>query len=655
MEVRIGLVAPYEGMITIANELAKRRGVALLARTALLEDAAEAARDMESQGVDVIIVREGTEVCLRDVLKIPIVPIRMSGMDILRAVLKAREISKKVALAQFPRMHRDIDVIRKAAGCDLTIFEFVRKEEARHKIENLRGQIGVFVGGGLTAKMAEALGLKSVLIETSTHWISDAVDLACDIAIARWEERSKREQIATIIDLVPSGILAVDEQRRFSVCNKAAERILGTNRDKLLGNRDDQILEKVGLAEALRQRETVQKPVLGRRGSFFCQSVPIVIAKRVCGGVAVLDSTARIESIERTIRVKRHLETDKPKYSFNDILYASSIMAEVVKAAKKMAATDFNILITGETGTGKELFAHSIANYSPRKNGPFVAINCAAIPPTLLEAELFGYEEGAFTGARRGGKIGYFELAHGGTIFLDEVGALPLELQTRLLRVIQEKEVIRVGGRSIIPIDVRIIAATNAPLLDMVSRGTFREDLYYRLAVLRLHLPPLRERKEDIPVIARHVLKQYGVDKKAMEAILSALEHFTDYAWRGNVRELVNILAQLVALLPQGEVIKTPEVSHILRRLLCDRGPTVHKLGDKDEHEFLDGTDQIRSLATVFKDIEERVLKELLREKGLSKVQIARLLGISRTTLWRRRKKWQGPGDEASFEGSSRS
>jgi len=310
-----------------------------------------------------------------------------------------------------------------------------------------------------------------------------------------------------------------------------------------------------------------------------------VIAERICGGVAVLDSTARIESMERTIRVKRHLETDKPKYSFNDILYASPIMAELVKAAKKMAATDFNILITGETGTGKELFAHSIAKYSPRRNGPFVAINCAAIPPTLLEAELFGYEEGAFTGARRGGKIGYFELAHGGTIFLDEVGALPLELQTRLLRVIQEKEVIRVGGRSIIPIDVRIIAATNAPLLDMVSRGAFREDLYYRLAVLRLHLPSLRERKEDIPVIARHVLSQYGVDKKNVEAILAALDQFKEYPWRGNVRELVNILAQLVALLPQAKTIKTSEVTTILRRLLHEPSPMLHKVEEKETPE----------------------------------------------------------------------
>ncbi|MGI6424651.1 MAG: sigma-54 interaction domain-containing protein [Tepidanaerobacteraceae bacterium] len=250
------------------------------------------------------------------------------------------------------------------------------------------------------------------------------------------------------------------------------------------------------------------------------------------------------------MRRELYLKGHVAQHTFEDIITCSSIMEKAISEARQFAQAEAAVVITGETGTGKELFAQSIHNTSQRKGGHFVAVNCAAVPENLLESELFGYEEGAFTGARRGGKKGLFELAHDGTIFLDEIGELPLKLQARLLRVLQEKAVIRVGGDRVIPINVRIIAATHRNLEASVKNGTFRQDLYYRLNVLRLSLPPLRERKDDIPLLIDRLLEKICNKTAKKPPLLSdaVLKIFCSYHWPGNVRELQNILERLVVL-----------------------------------------------------------------------------------------------------------
>ena len=257
------------------------------------------------------------------------------------------------------------------------------------------------------------------------------------------------------------------------------------------------------------------------------------------GGVATIHEASDVEEMDRNIRITLHASGLTARSTFNDIIAVSDSMKSAIARAKKFANSDFTILITGETGTGKELFAQSIVNYSKRKKGPFMAINCASIPSNLLEAELFGYEEGSFTGARKGGKDRLFRACSRGTILLDEIGDLSPELQTRLLRVIQEKKIIRVGGTRIIPIDARVIAATNCSLIEQVNEGRFRKDLYYRLNVLHLHIPPLRERIEDIPYIASHILGDYKSVKEADRfLVISALSFLAGYRWQGNVREM---------------------------------------------------------------------------------------------------------------------
>ena len=255
------------------------------------------------------------------------------------------------------------------------------------------------------------------------------------------------------------------------------------------------------------------------------------------GAFAVLQRFKEEEQKQHELRRQLLNKGHKAKYTFDDILGESGAIKKIKEIAKKMAKTNSAVLITGESGTGKELFAHAIHNYSDRKDYPFVAVNCAAIPENLLESELFGYEEGAFTGAKRGGKIGLFEFAHMGTLFLDEIEGMSPALQIKLLRVIQEKEIMKIGGDKVINIDVRIIAATNEELRKLVKENKFRKDLYYRINTLPIMIPPLREREDDVYLLLERFKTEIGADFKFTP---KAKEAFKMYNWEGNIRELKN-------------------------------------------------------------------------------------------------------------------
>lgn len=275
------------------------------------------------------------------------------------------------------------------------------------------------------------------------------------------------------------------------------------------------------------------------------KSYPIYMMDLVTSIFLVIN---RFEDQERSQHLLRRQIVDKghrAKYQFEDIIGNSSMMVKLIDIAKKMSRSEAGIFISGESGTGKELFAQAIHNTSLRKDSPFVAVNCAAIPEALLESELFGYEEGAFSGAKKGGKLGLFELAHQGSIFLDEIGEMPIQLQSRLLRVIEEKEVMRVGGNRVIPIDVRIIAATNQNLKGLIEKHKFRLDLYYRLNVLNLHLPPLRERTGDLEILFDRMKKGIGAHYQLSKA---AEQAFLNHPWEGNLRELRNVVEYLAYL-----------------------------------------------------------------------------------------------------------
>ena len=349
--------------------------------------------------------------------------------------------------------------------------------------------------------------------------------------------------------------------------------------------------------------------------------VPMIIDSKVVGAVSSFQDITKIQEIEWKFREDLSKKGLVAKYKFDNIIHESLSMCEVVQHAKIFSKFDTaTVLIQGETGTGKELFAQSIHNESPRSNMPFVAINCAALPENLLESELFGYEEGAFTGAKKGGKMGLFELAHTGTIFLDEIGDMPISLQTRLLRIIQEKEVMRIGGNKVIPIDVRIIASTNCNLLAAVEDKKFRSDLYYRLKVLTLYIPPLCERKDDILTLANTFISKYSLElnKEINGLEEDAKDLLLHLEYKGNVRELKGIIERAIVIC---------NGSNITLEDLGIHNKYMHKSNNYCDFNSL-----------TMKEIELHVIKEVLSKCNNNINEAAKILDIDRTTIWRKKK-----------------
>jgi len=357
---------------------------------------------------------------------------------------------------------------------------------------------------------------------------------------------SRESQLDFLLQTIDAGVIGIDEDEKIFVYNDNAENIMGLERNKVINQNGLEIFTQIPFKEALEILEPVEEKIVKINGYDVVVSVsPLIHSEKLYGAIAIIRKYSDLERKQHMLKEKLIGKGYKAKYTFDDIIGKSDAIKRCKTIAKRMASSNSSILITGETGTGKELFAQAIHNYSPRRNNQFVAVNCGAIPESLLESELFGYEEGAFTGAKKGGKPGLFEIADKGTLFLDEITEMPMSLQVKLLRVLQERELVRIGGDRIINVDVRIIAATNKDIKELARRGKFRTDLYYRINVLPLYLPPLRDRKEDILYLIdkfkREFNSNFHISDKAKDLLLN-------YNWDGNVRELRNYVEYFVNL-----------------------------------------------------------------------------------------------------------
>lgn len=444
-----------------------------------------------------------------------------------------------------------------------------------------------------------------------------------------------------IMDISTDGFLVIDDKGRIIGINKSYLRFLGLSRQDVVGKFVLDIIKNSRLSEILVSGET-EIDVLHKffdDQEYGKEKVVVVTRSAVKDGNTTIGAVGQIkfsnatkELAKRLQRIDSELEYYKNEltritgsyYSFANMVGQSSAFMEVKTIASQAACNDFTVLLTGESGTGKEVFAHAIHNASSRANKAFIRINCAAIPAELLEAELFGYEEGAFTGAKKGGKKGKFELAQGGTIFLDEIGDMPYAMQSKILRVLQEREFERVGGERAYPLNIRIVAATNQDLEHLINEKKFRSDLYYRLNVIPIRIPTLTERKEDIPLLAQYFLDQikntYRSTASFSDRCLAAL---AEYSWPGNIRELRNVIERAYNML-DGDVITTNNLPlHIIN---CKKG-LRHFPG--------------KTLPIIMQEVEKDILIEVLKANRYNHSAAAKALGIERATLYKKLNKYK--------------
>lgn len=438
--------------------------------------------------------------------------------------------------------------------------------------------------------------------------------------------------LEAIIDSIQDAVSVVDEKGNGILINKAYTHMVGLTPKDVI-NKPATIDIVKGESVHMKVLETGKKikglplKVGLNKTDVIISGSPIIIDGKLRGSMAIARDISEIKKATKKLKVMEQRIRDlESKYSFDDILGNSAQLEEIKRLGKNVAATDATVLLRGESGVGKELFAHAIHEASNRKENKFIRVNCSALTDSLISSELFGYEDGAFTGGKRGGQKGLFEEADGGTIFLDEVGELDLNHQAMLLRVLNEKEILRVGGTSTIPVDVRIIAATNIELEEAIKSGQFREDLYYRLMVYPIHICPLRQRKDDIPILINFIIKK--LNSKYGRAVNSiddeALEILKNYDWPGNVRELENIIGRAMINMHFKETI-------IEKRHL----PPINIRLDRREGEFLEkALSKQRTLKETVAEVEKRAIENALNRTNGNRSEAAGILGISIRTLY---------------------
>ncbi len=595
-------------------------------------------------GIEVIVSRGGTASLIEMNIDIPIVCVQVTITDILQAVLDSHTVSNNIGIAGFENMIYGCDEIAKILNISFTELLIHEEKEANEKILTaINKGIDLFIGDAISVKVAKKYGVEAKFINSGKQSIYRALQEALLIAKVRRQDEHKSQMIRAIINKAHDGIVAVDENNKITLFNPEAERIFHRVKYEILEKQFDDLNLKIDKKKLKEENEVLVEIY---RKQYLVKNTPLVVKKHKEGSIYTLQNVSEVQRLERNIRKKLSSKGLVAKYRMDDIIGQSDACIKMKNKARKYALTNSTILITGESGTGKEILVQSIHNMSSRAQGPFIALNCAALPENLLESELFGYVDGAFTGAKRGGRQGMFELAHGGTLFLDEIGEMPLSLQSRILRVLQEREVMPLGGESIIPIDVRIIAATNQNLAQMVEDGKFRSDLYYRLNILRIHMPTLEERKSDIPLLAEHLISNMKDINSQIKGITKEAKVFLmECNWPGNIRQFLNMMERIM-LLTDGNIITKQSIIDAYEDDLREENyvkenskdievTRENKIDLNKHHTSVGSSNTYKNLA----QMEYAFLEQVLAQEDYNYTKAAKRLGIHRTTLWRKLKR----------------
>ena len=628
LDVRMAIVAPYPGLRETAAEVIRENEFTFPASIDLLTgDLAEGltqAKQAVAMGAEVIISRGGTASLIAKNLDVLLVEIEVNPIDILRALSKIENPIGPIGVIGFRNVIYGCEEISRVIGVPLLEISLDNETEAEEKIRSAARQgIRSVVGDAISIKSAVRLGLDAIMIESGKEAVSKAIREAVKIVAVRRREQERAELITTLIATSTDALVAVDRQSCITLFNPLAETLFSRRASEVMGRPINEVLSDSRLPKVMETRRQEWAELERVDGRVLASKLtPILIRGEVAGALATYQDVTQVQRFEQSVRQKLYAKGLVAKTQLADFITLSQPGKALLDKARQFAVVDSNVLITGETGTGKEMIAQGLHNLSRRAKGPFVAFNCAAVPENLLESELFGYEEGAFTGARRGGKVGLIELAHGGTLFMDESGEMPLPLQARILRVIQEKEVMRIGGERIIPVDLRLLSATNENLSQLIEQRKFRKDLYYRINVLRLHIPPLRDRPEDIPLLVKHILKRHQAMNPAVTEIgAKAMKRLCQQEWPGNVRELESTLERAL-LLAKGPVLQEAD---ILDALYLQTSPGLPLESGLSEDTLL--------------NVEKATIERVLQEEKFNYSRAAARLGINRTTLWRKRNK----------------
>ena len=581
-------------------------------------------------GAKVIISRGGTYEMIKSEFDIPLVEVKVTAFDLIESFKAVQQTGQGglIGVIGYRNVIAGAPVIAEVMGLQALCFEIIDKGAIAAEVERQIAQgVRVFMGDGNVVGAVARHGCRSVLVQSGSQAMQNAIEQAKSILYAAQQDKEKAQRFSTIIDFVHDGIIAVDTAGCITVFNTAAQNITGFSRHEALGRKITDIIPDTRLLKVLETARSELGDIqrLDEQTVIATNRIPVVVDGKVRGAVATYQDISEVQRLEQAIRIRLSERGFVAQYRFSDIVHQSAAIAECIKTAQKFARYDTSVLICGPSGVGKELFAQGIHNASQRRNSPFVAINCAALPEALIESELFGYVEGSFTGAAKKGKAGLFEMAHGGTIFLDEISELPLFLQGRLLRVLQEKQVMRIGDNKLIPVDVRVVCATNRDLRNLISHQQFRSDLYFRVAILSLYIPALNARSEDIALLSAHFVEAFGYRyrKGRMTLTADAIAYLRDYAYEGNVRELQGMIERAVVIC-EGKAISRDDLTVTTRAepaQASTSGETAFPIGQS------------------LREVEDWYIQQVYRVAKGSVKECSAILGIDRTTLWRRIKE----------------
>ncbi len=659
------------------NEYRTASDDTIITSDANFADAIPYARKWEEQGVDVFISRRGTGEFLRKNFSTPVLTLPLSELEIVHSLRQGCTRGARVLIPVYGEPYSGLSHLENLIGISIVQQVYNNFEELQNIVQKAaEGSMDHVAGGGATQRLAQKYGIPFIYLSPSREQFFSILASARNVAGFNREKEALIQEMQCLMDSMVDGFLSVDRAGNILSCNNVAVNLLQEKKaEQLIGASIFSYMNYELFQSLLQEKQSSTENIIDIKGTSLIINLSFIKSRHTVERTLI--TLRKVQDVIRqsgSIRsaISRGFEAH---YRLRDMIHKSPTMHHVLDLCKVYCKTDSSILICGETGTGKEILSQGIHNRSKRRKKPFVSINCTELPEHLLESELFGYDEGAFTGSRKGGKAGFFELAHSGTILLDEIDSATPLVQGKLLRVLQEKEIMRIGGKRKIPVDVRILATSGRDLWEQVCLGHFRKDLFFRLNVMVVHIPPLRKRPEDLDVLLPHFLN-YFMQREEIKVAPLTREHMhllKTYTWPGNVRQLrhfaerfvlyssfmhdpfshlFNEFQSITFAFPQGTqhtamhttaninplvpVSSLPNTQH-MPQVLPNEGhmhippssiTPISPVTHADHNTIHKGKDEVRTLQTA------------LEQAHYSKQEAARILGISRSTLWRKLKQY---------------